>query len=77
MFVKILAPDNLKAVVVDELIGIKESTLSAVLLRAEWRCSKVNDLFKYLPVTQETLAEFYNVNPIKVTPSGISFFLSV
>lgn len=35
MLVKILASDNLKAVAVNKFIGIKEGTLSAVLLRTE------------------------------------------
>lgn len=33
---KIFASDNLKAVAVNKFVGIKEGTLSAVLLRTEW-----------------------------------------
>lgn len=36
MLVKILASYNLEPVAIDKLISIKESTLSAVFLRAEW-----------------------------------------
>ena len=74
MFVKILSSYNLKSVAIDELIGIEECALSAVLLRAERRSCKVNDFFKRLPFTKKTLAKFYDVNPVKRTPDGINPF---
>lgn len=77
MFIKILSSYNLESIAIYELVGIEESALSAVLLRAERRGCKVYDFFKLLPFTKKTLAEFYNVNPVKRMPSGINFFSCV
>ena len=68
LLVEILTSYNFKAITIEELVGIEESTLTTALLRVERRGGKIDYLLDFLSFTKKTLAEFHHINPIVVCP---------
>ena len=68
LLVEILTSYHFKAITIEELVGIEESTLTTALLRVERRGGKIDYLLDFLSFTKESLAELHHVNPVVVAP---------
>jgi len=68
-----IASDYLKAVAIEEFVGIEECALSTILGRRHWTGSEVYNFDKFLTIAKETFAKLHNVNPVEIAPSGVGF----
>lgn len=68
LFLKVLTANHLETFSIQEFIGVEKGTLPTALLWIERRSCEIDHLFQMLPITEESFAQFYHINPIIVTP---------
>lgn len=77
LFIKIFTPHNLKAVAINQFIGVKKRTLAFRLSNVKWRRGKIYNLCKLLIIAKKLFKKLNKVNPVCALPRRIGLFCSM